>query len=167
MASGRIEPRTQGKIKGRTLTGCRFQPQPPALPLDMLARNREPGPGAAAIVVAAMQSPENREDRLPVPLGNADAIVPHEEGGLRVGLVADLDPFLGLVVIFNGIGDQVLEDGGRAYRVAGEARELCRDLDLGPRLPDAAGQGRDDRSQQLIEIHLLHRERLLARTRIL
>ena len=45
----------------------------------MLAHDGETGTHAAAIFILPMQTAENREDGLLMPLGNADAIVPDEE----------------------------------------------------------------------------------------
>ena len=81
--------------------------------LDDLARERQADPRPAPVILAIMQPPENLEDHVLIIFRNTDAVVAHVvmQGLARIN--ANLDPLIGLVIVFDGVPDEVEEDIAR------------------------------------------------------
>src|SRR5215475_14063486 len=92
------------------------------MPLDDFAHNGETRTRAPTVLLTPVQPPEDTEDGLVMLRRDANAVVPDvEDRLLRSPLArwfaADLDPFLGLIVILVGIDNQVVENFTRMHAV--------------------------------------------------
>ena len=76
----------------------------------ILRRKRQADPRPSAIVLAFMQPAENLKDHGLVVFRDAYAIVPNVIARRVAGFGADLDPARGLVVVLDGVSDEVDED---------------------------------------------------------
>lgn len=98
------------EVERRSRAGRGPDPNPPPVALDDLARKRQADPRPSPIVLAFMQATENLKNHVLVVFRDAYAIVPNviARGVARFG--ADLDPARGLVVVLDGIADEIDED---------------------------------------------------------
>src|SRR6202008_3231581 len=96
-----------------------------AVALDDLLDDGEARTRPAPELVPPVEALEDAEDGLVVLGRDADAVVPHvEDGRSAVAPVpgADLDPLLRLVVVLDGVGDEVVEHLAHPHPVAPDAR---------------------------------------------
>src|SRR5262245_62317115 len=85
------------------------------MPLDDFAHNGETRTRAPTILLAPVQPPEDTKDGLVMLRSDANAIVPDVEDRLLRSprarrFTADLDPFLSLIVVLDGIDNQIVEN---------------------------------------------------------
>src|SRR5581483_11779182 len=104
--------------------GGGFDPDAAAVHLDDLLDDGEAHAGAAAELVAIVQALEQAEHPLAVLRVDADAVVADVERRRRAAAVAaDLDDRPRLVVVLDGVGDQVAEELGHAHAIAAQLRQ--------------------------------------------
>src|ERR687898_1064696 len=137
------------------------------MPLDDLAHDGEPGAGAAAELVAAVQPLEDPEYGVEVTLLDADSVVAHVERGLGRRITAkgpwrvhdaNLDPAVRLVVVLDGVGDQVCEHLAEPYAIRPDDRQPPWNAHFDVLLAQADGEPIDDIIHHLLDVHLVQRE---------
>ena len=85
------------------------------MPLDDFAHDGETCTRAPTVLLAPVQPPEDTKDGLVMLRSDANAVVPNIEDRLLRSsftrrFTADLDPFLGFIVVFDSIDNQVVEN---------------------------------------------------------
>src|SRR5215216_5973978 len=85
------------------------------MPLDDFTHNGQTRARAPTVLLAPVQPPEDTKDGLVMLRRDANAVVPDVKdrllrSPLARGFVADLNPFLGLIVVLDGIDNQVVEN---------------------------------------------------------
>ena len=172
---------SQRKEKRSADAVLRVNPNLAAVPFDDLLHDRQPDAGAAAELVAGVQSLENLKDRLVKLLRNADAVVAHVKrpsddrypsiaaGGScsarEFRRIADLDPRVGLVVVLHRVGDQVAKHLAEPDPIAMDRRQRSRDAELDLPLVEHDPQRVDDFRHELVEVGLPNCEVLPADAR--
>src|SRR5215475_83905 len=85
------------------------------MPLDDFAHNGETCTRAPTVLLTPVQPPEDTKDGLVMLRRDTNAVVPDVKDRLLRSLLtrrfaADLNPFLGLIVVLDGIDHQVVEN---------------------------------------------------------
>src|SRR5690348_5322143 len=129
--------RLQGEIECGAFARFGLEPDFAAVALDDFLHERQTDAGAFFRFLARLEPLEDAENFLVEFRLNTQSVVLHEkhffsDGSVRRGFgrkITDLDGWLGLVVIFDRIGDEIAEQFGDARLVAGNNRKLfvCND----------------------------------------
>src|SRR5262245_26791028 len=91
--------------------------------LDDFAHNGETRARAPAVLLAPVQPPEDTKDGFVMLRSDANVIVPDVEyrllrSRLTRRFTADLDPFLSLIVVLDGIDNLLLDDFSHMHAVS-------------------------------------------------
>src|SRR5437660_106666 len=127
------------------------------MPLDDFAHNGEPRTRAPAVLLAPVQPPEDTKDGLVMLLSDANAVVADVEDRVRRSpltrrFAADLDPFLGLIVVLDGIDNQVVENFTHMHAVGLYARQPSRDAHVNLALLQPCGEQFDRLLDNLVYV---------------
>src|SRR5436309_12088473 len=115
------------------------------MPLDDFAHNGETRTRAPAVLLASVQPPEDTKNSLVMLRSDADTVVSDvEDRLLRSPLArrftADLDPFLGLIVILDGIDNQVVENFTYMHAVGLHTGQPSREAHVDLALVQSCGE---------------------------
>ncbi len=118
------------------------------MPLYDLARERQTNPRPSPVVLAFMQTAENLKDQVLVVFRDADAIVPNVIVRRMARLHADLDPAAGLVIVLDGVPDEIDEDIADPFAIAQGCAEPRRPADANAAFGQSVTEGQQSQNRQ-------------------
>src|SRR5215510_3089575 len=129
------------------------------MPLDDFAHNGEPRTRAPTVLLAPVQPPEDTKDGLVMLRSDANAIVPDVEyrllrSPLARRFTADLDPFLSLVIVLDGIDNQVVENFTHMHAIGLHTGQPNRDAHVDLALMQPCGEQFDSLLDDPVDIDL-------------
>ncbi len=135
--------------------------------LDDLARERQADPRPSPVILAIMQPPENLEDHVLIIFRNTDAVVAHVvmQGLARID--ANLDPLIGLVIVFDGVPDEVEEDIADSLAIAKRRPEPRRPAHVNAALGQSVTKRKQSRIDNLVQIDAIERHRSFTHPRVI
>src|SRR5262245_22149309 len=156
----------QVEVEGRAFTWFGFQPDPTTMPLDDLLHEGEPNAGAGLLPVGRVVEPLEDPEDLVIELGcDPDAVVSDVKNiPLRTATRSDrlsktdFHDTLGLVIVFDSVGDEIAEYFGDPWLVTDNARQRARHNDARMPLGERGLHHQADFVDHTIEICLLYGE---------
>src|SRR5262249_5965344 len=129
------------------------------MPLDDFAHNGETRTRAPTVLLAPVQPPEDTKDGLVMLRRDANTVVPDVADRVRRAplarrFAADLDPFLGLIVVLDGIDNQVVENFTHMHAVGLHTGQPSRDAHVNLALVQPGGEQFDRLLDDLVYVDL-------------